>query len=434
MKKFYKLCFLLLACSVGIDQSFAQRTDNKVDKSDLKKWEVKKINVKNFSQSGIQQNELQCILANPLPQGADLDIYGNQTFGLVTGTNTDGDKQKANYFDLSQSGASLLGGFRTVCYVDVPDDSKTVTWRVFEFDETNKVPGTELGNGTITLKALGDSSAKGSFNTIVMPTPIVLPASKKIFISFDYSNLDISNGELFAIFSTSFGQPYNLAWEQWSDDTWHSFAAPETKWNDSMVLAILPIICNDVVTPVKLSSFSANRFGTANKLTWTTASEDGSKGFEVQRSADGVNFTTIAFVPTQAIGGNSNSTLNYSYADNSVLPNNNYYRIKQVDVTSKATFTKTLLLFTDKLKKEGIVQAYPNPVKSNLNLVLDLGASKNNTLTVVDLAGRTLLQKAVQGGNGNQTTTLNVANLAKGTYFVKLTGEGNNKLVKFVKE
>jgi hypothetical protein len=40
--------------------------------------------------------------------------------------------------------------------------------------------------------------------------------------------------------------------------------------------------------------------GSKNILKWTTANEQNSKGFEIQRSADGGKFTTIGFVSSQA--------------------------------------------------------------------------------------------------------------------------------------
>jgi hypothetical protein len=387
------------------------------------------------------QNEVSCAVVSQIPESEPLTFYTfNQTDGYITGTNAYGDKQKANHFDFSGSEYNLLGGvYIYFARANSSDLTKKVTVRVY--DATDSLFANELGNTELTMASIRTDVLAGDLTEVAFSPAIELPESKAVFISVDISNLSWSSRPMkdsLVIVSTRFYSiggtvPYNGAWEQWSDNSWHSFDE-DNMFKDSLLLAMLPVACFDDALPVTFSSFSANQFGTANKLVWSTESESGSKGFEVQRSTDGVSFTAIAFVPSQAIGGNSTSTLTYSYIDNEIAPNNNYYRIKQVDLGSKAAFTKTLLLVTDKLKKQGIVQAYPNPVKNNLNLILDLATGKTNTLTVVDLAGKILLQKTVQGTNGNQTTTLNVSNLAKGTYFVKLAGEGDKKLVKFIKE
>ena len=50
--------------------------------------------------------------------------------------------------------------------------------------------------------------------------------------------------------------------------------------------------------PVVLINFQGTKIGNSNKLTWTTTSEINNVGFQLQRSADGVIFSDLAFVPT----------------------------------------------------------------------------------------------------------------------------------------
>jgi len=51
-----------------------------------------------------------------------------------------------------------------------------------------------------------------------------------------------------------------------------------------------------IIVPVELTSFTASASAEAIVLNWETATETNNKGFEVQRSADKVNFSTVAFV------------------------------------------------------------------------------------------------------------------------------------------
>ncbi|MEO7983617.1 MAG: hypothetical protein ABI688_06020 [Bacteroidota bacterium] len=74
------------------------------------------------------------------------------------------------------------------------------------------------------------------------------------------------------------------------------------------------------------------------QLQWQIAAELNTERFEIERSADGVNFTKIG---TVASSGSSNTTKDYSFPDNSPATVN-YYRIKQIDKDGKVNYSKTL--------------------------------------------------------------------------------------------
>ena len=71
-------------------------------------------------------------------------------------------------------------------------------------------------------------------------------------------------------------------------------------------------------------------------LLWTTASEQNSMSFEIQRCDDRFNFEKIGEVP--AIG-NSNSIYNYYSLDEQPLPGMNYYRLKQIDFDGSFSYS-----------------------------------------------------------------------------------------------
>src|SRR5664279_2408713 len=89
------------------------------------------------------------------------------------------------------------------------------------------------------------------------------------------------------------------------------------------------------VLPVTYQSFNAVLNNTTVNLNWATSIEISNDHFEVERSFDEVNFSTIAFV----LGAQSeNKGANqYSFTDkDSRIANHNiiYYRLKQVDAVS----------------------------------------------------------------------------------------------------
>lgn len=87
--------------------------------------------------------------------------------------------------------------------------------------------------------------------------------------------------------------------------------------------------------PVEWLSFTATNLGDAQvELRWATAMELNNDYFQVEYSADGVNWMEGPRVHSKAVGGNSNQILDYSVMHYpSVNHDQLYYRVMQVDYT-----------------------------------------------------------------------------------------------------
>jgi len=96
--------------------------------------------------------------------------------------------------------------------------------------------------------------------------------------------------------------------------------------------------------PVTLLSFSGYKDGSRNQLSWTTGTEINNRGFDVQRSADGINYTSIGFVNSLATGGNSNDQLSYRFTDNTPAGVKQYYRLRQEDLDGRSKLSNIVLI------------------------------------------------------------------------------------------
>ncbi len=170
--------------------------------------------------------------------------------------------------------------------------------------------------------------------------------------------------------------------------------------------------------PVTLVNFRGEQSGSINKLIWSTSTETNNKGFELERSSDGRNFSSITFVASKAENGNSNSTLNYNYNDVRPLAGNNYYRLKQVDKDGKTSLSNVVLL-SSKVADITLSSVYPNPATRALNLVITSPRVEKVTIIVTDLTGKVLIQRATQLVIGDNQEFFSVQQLAAGTYFIK---------------
>lgn len=188
--------------------------------------------------------------------------------------------------------------------------------------------------------------------------------------------------------------------------------------------------------PVTILNFSGYKDGSRNQLRWTTTSESNNRGFEVQRSTDGVNYSALGFVNSQALGGNSTRELNYSYTDNNVTGSKQYYRLRQVDFDNHSKLSNIVLIKGDKPVTLMIDGLFPNPASTLVNVLIAAPNKDKVTLVVTDIAGRTVAQQVVSVETGSNTIPVDISRLSNGTYMVKLVCESNCEGVvgKFVKQ
>jgi hypothetical protein len=191
---------------------------------------------------------------------------------------------------------------------------------------------------------------------------------------------------------------------------------------ESPRVAVTATVNNDptcVPLPVSFMSFNGLKEAEVHLLKWQTTTEINNTGFELQRSADGISFEKIAFVASKANRGNSNVKLDYLYRDNRPMMGNNFYRLKQIDINGKETYSGIVLL-----KQSGrglfVKRLYPNPVTDELRVQLETSTADKVTLQVTDISGKILMQVNEQIQSGSTTIPMNVSGLAKGSYFLKL--------------
>ncbi|HEX8460156.1 MAG TPA: T9SS type A sorting domain-containing protein [Segetibacter sp.] len=190
------------------------------------------------------------------------------------------------------------------------------------------------------------------------------------------------------------------------------------------------------ILPVTIATFTGEVKDLQNVLKWTTASEQNNKGFEVQRSADGSAYFKVGFIESKAFNFNSNSNINYSFNDEHPLKGDNYYRLMQVDIDGKTTYSSIVVLKRLTVIKAKISNIYPNPTSSLLNISLNAPAINKMMLIVTDIKGAILVKQTLRVNAGDNSFNIKTQNLKAGTYFLKVfSQEGENVgESKFVKQ
>jgi serine protease len=144
--------------------------------------------------------------------------------GFLNGTNINADRQRAMYFDASGSNSTTLTGFAMILtHATATNPEKYVTFRVF--DGTSGTPGTLLGSVVKTMAELKEDVDNEDITIIDFPDNVTIPASRKFFISADFTNLTWTPAikDSFNIVSTQIGQGSNDVWSQNAVGDWISY-------------------------------------------------------------------------------------------------------------------------------------------------------------------------------------------------------------------
>jgi hypothetical protein len=186
-------------------------------------------------------------------------------------------------------------------------------------------------------------------------------------------------------------------------------------------LSALSLFSNAVVLPVDLTNVSVKSVKLGNEISWETASERNNALFNIQRSPNSQAWQTIGSIKAT----NSLSGARYYFTDDAPLSTINYYRLQMVDSDGKMDYSKIVSISNNANKKA--LAVYPNPAKTELNLVTD---GNMEGVTIMDLTGRTVRQF-----NGN-SAKVDIADLPNGVYFVRLLDKNGlaSEHARFVKQ
>jgi uncharacterized repeat protein (TIGR01451 family) len=185
-----------------------------------------------------------------------------------------------------------------------------------------------------------------------------------------------------------------------------------------------------ITLPVSLVSFKANWINEKVKLDWSTANENNSSFFEVERSNDNNNFIPLEKI---AATGNSSVKTDYSFTDTFPQTGINYYRLKIADLDQHFKYSSVIAM--KKTKNNILIKnIYPNPFINKIELSIYLNKEQSIRLNLLDYQGNLLTWKEQKGKTGTNTILFNnLKSLCKGIYLLQLITEDgmqNEKLIK----
>jgi hypothetical protein len=182
------------------------------------------------------------------------------------------------------------------------------------------------------------------------------------------------------------------------------------------------------VLPAAITSIAASAKDHDIQVDWKVTREKNVQQYEVERSFDGIQFTTVATVKANNAG-----TADYSWLDPKVLPGYYYYRVKSTDAKGKVQYTKivTVLIGTGK----PLFTIYPNPITNGvINLQFINQPAGKYGIRLMNQLGQIIVSKQIERMNGSSNETIKWDyNLAHGIYQLEiLQPNGEVKIIKVI--
>ena len=188
---------------------------------------------------------------------------------------------------------------------------------------------------------------------------------------------------------------------------------------------------NAVPLPVHLMSFQGN-MNKNNKVTlnWMVADNETVQSFEVERSTNGRDFTTVGVVlASEKIG-----TENYMFYETVNSGEKIMYRLRMIDKGHDIDYSKTLI-FNLKTTLSNNIKIIGNPVNDKLTFSYASSSTQPVSIKVYEMSGKLVMDNKVNISEGNNTMSLSLATTFKpGMYVVAINNGTESQTAKFIKQ
>jgi hypothetical protein len=183
-----------------------------------------------------------------------------------------------------------------------------------------------------------------------------------------------------------------------------------------------------IALPTTLLSFTGQQQNGYGNLQWTTTNEVPDLFYALQRSDDGVHFTTLTTMPASALPGQDGS---YQFTDPTPLSTQTYYRVEMM--TNSISRYSNLVLLSDNNIQFG-VRSVLNPFVDQINIELTAPSDGTAVINLVDLYGRYIRRTQQPVTQGLNTLSFGgLGELPAATYILQIQYNDQQVTEKVVK-
>ncbi len=168
--------------------------------------------------------------------------------------------------------------------------------------------------------------------------------------------------------------------------------------------------------PITLTAFTADCFSDGIHVNWQTASEINCADFELQRSTNGIDYTTITTLQGH---GTTTSQNNYAYLDPVRAGTIYYYRLKQNDYSGQySLYPAAVSANSSCMTKNDGISVFPNPANDQISI--KLSAEGPVSIDIISDIGQLVYASTGEMG-GQDQINIQTSGFANGVYAVRVS-------------
>lgn len=188
------------------------------------------------------------------------------------------------------------------------------------------------------------------------------------------------------------------------------------------------VIINKNIAPIRaqFTNITATAKQQTAEIQWSVTNTSGILYFDVERSANGSNFSPVGSVKI-------NDSKSYSFTDNLPLQGINYYRVKSVKSNAAVSYTSSVNVVFGS-SNESHIAVYPNPLTTN-HCVINMHNKPEGKyeLKLMNQAGVVVFTTAITASGTDCTIPLLLPSfLAKGIYQLQAESGGKKDIITLV--
>ncbi|UAY51599.1 autotransporter-associated beta strand repeat-containing protein [Ferruginibacter albus] len=168
--------------------------------------------------------------------------------------------------------------------------------------------------------------------------------------------------------------------------------------------------------PVTFTSVAAHKVNNSIEVNWKTSQEINIIKYEIEHSDDGKSFTSIGQI-------NATNLQSYSWLDEKIVSQSNYYRIKSIDATGKTSYSETVKV---DIEQASSISVFPNPVTDkSIHLYMNNQPQGLYTICLFDMSGRLVFQNKISVSNHQSLYKLSITKtMTTGLYKMEIGNIG----------
>lgn len=185
-------------------------------------------------------------------------------------------------------------------------------------------------------------------------------------------------------------------------------------------------IRGQVLLPVSLIEWTGEVREEGILLRWSTAAEQGSDYFSIERRTESTGFEEVERLAAQ---GNTQEQTDYSFFDAFPAAGPNYYRLKQVDQNGAVHYSEVIVLSYQAATE---VQVFPTLTQTQLKVDLRSLEAATARVRIQDFSGKQVLQSSY--GYPFDLENIDVGHLRRGMYVLIVETERERVVKKFIRQ